>query len=300
MNPRDDPTRPPDRKEWFIALAVALAFHVVAIVVLGFLFLLAQAHHRPEMPDAVQVDLVTDPRSFTELPPDRKSVPPEHPDFLSNVTSRAADLAPGGDASLPKMSGPSDAPMVKLDTKPASPSSSVSPPAPQPTDPGMTPQTPSDAAPPGPPGAAGNSDSRQPEMDNPDGNAGLTGDVSLSTTNWDYAPWLQRFGREVMRRWIAPPAYRMGLLKDGGWAVIDMEITPDGKVMRVDLVGQQGHPSLILAAQSALHGMNPVEPLPADFPDKTLILHIRMVYPKYSEIRPAEGEPELPHRGRRR
>jgi outer membrane biosynthesis protein TonB len=143
-----------------------------------------------------------------------------------------------------------------------------------------SPRPPSDAAPPGPPGSTGNSDIRQPEMSNPDGSAGLTGDVSLSTTDWVYAPWLQRFGRELMRRWIAPPAYNMGLLKDGGFAVINVEITRSGKVLRVDLLEKQGHPSLILAAHGAVRSMAPVEPLPADFPDQTLILRIRMVYPK--------------------
>jgi len=135
----------------------------------------------------------------------------------------------------------------------------------------------------GPAGTTGNSDIQQPEMDNPDGNVGPTGDVSLSTTDWDYSPWLQRFGRELMRNWMAPPAYTMGLLKEGGYAVIDMEITRAGKVLRVDLLAQKGHQTLILSAQSAVRSMNPTEPLPADFPEQTLILRLRMVYPKWSD-----------------
>jgi len=291
-----------DRRDWIIAWVVALALHVVAILV--FASLARLAHPRTQPPDAVQVMLVPDdPRTFTEQPPDRAEQTSENAQALSNVTSRARDQEPGGSAALPRARGDNDVPAVKLAPKQAS--SEFATPTPQSTDPfssrlDRVPPPSGHPVPPGPTGPSGNSDVPQPDMNNPDGNAALTGDISLSTTEWNYSPWLQRFGREVMRRWIAPPAYRMGLLKDGGWAVIDMEIMPDGKVLRVDLVGQQGHPSLILAAQSALHGMNPVEPLPADFPDKTLILHIRMVYPKYSEIRPAEGEPELPHRGRRR
>jgi hypothetical protein len=57
-------------------------------------------------------------------------------------------------------------------------------------------------------------------------------------------------------------------------------------MLRVDLRNQLGHPSLILAAQSAVRSMNPVEPLPGDFPEPTLILHITMVYPKYSSPEP--------------
>jgi hypothetical protein len=120
-------------------------------------------------------------------------------------------------------------------------------------------------------------------MDNPHGNAGLTGDVSLNTTAWEYAPWLQRFGRKLMAAWIAPPAYYLGVLKEGGWAVVEMEIARSGQVLRMDVLEQQGHPSLIVAATGALRSISPTEALPADFPEKTLLLRVRLVYPK---IRP--------------
>src|SRR5206468_9731746 len=79
------------------------------------------------------------------------------------------------------------------------------------------------------PGAAGNFDIHQPEMANPGGNAALTGDVSLNTIAWNYAPWLMHFGRQLRREWIAPPAYSMGILKEGGWAVIEVEISRSGE-----------------------------------------------------------------------
>ena len=131
--------------------------------------------------------------------------------------------------------------------------------------------------------AAGNSDFHQPEMANPDGNASLTGDVSLNTTAWDYAPWLQSFGRQLMRSWIPPPAYSLGILKEGGWATIEVEISRSGELLRLEVLEEQGHPSLSRAAQTALHSMGPIAPLPADFPEPTLILRIRMIYPR---IRP--------------
>jgi hypothetical protein len=132
-------------------------------------------------------------------------------------------------------------------------------------------------------GAAGNSDIHQPEMDNPSGNAPLSGDVSLNTTAWDFAPWIQRFGRRLMAAWIAPPAYYFGVLKEGGWTVVEMEIARSGQVLRMDVLEEQGHPSLINAATGALRSISPMEALPADFPEKTLILRVRLVYPK---IRP--------------
>ena len=71
----------------------------------------------------------------------------------------------------------------------------------------------------------------------------------------------------------------MGILKEGGWAVIEVEISQSGKLLRLDLLDQQGHPSLIRAAQNAVRSTATMEPLPADFPEPTLILRIRMIYP---------------------
>jgi hypothetical protein len=292
MSIRDEPSGQSDRKEWIIAWALALALHVAAIVFLGSLSLFNPSRSDP--PEPVEVILTDDPRFFTEQPADRADPASENPDFLSNVASRARDQVPDGDAALPRLQGESRAPAVKLDPSQTSPPSAAPDAAqPQSAEPGITPSPPAGSpAPQSPPGLLGNSDIREPEMDNPGGNAALTGDVTLSTTDWDYSPWIQRFGRELRRRWIAPQAYYLGLLKDGGWALIDMEVTPAGKVLRVDLVDQQGHSSLILAAHSAVRAVNPVEPLPAGFPEPTLILRIRMVYPKYSEVRrPTQSVP---------
>lgn len=308
----------PNRRQWVIAWSLTLALH--ALAVLG---LQANRHWvttpPPESkPEPLQLTFVGPPSTnvkpkaptyFTELPADRKDKAPEHADFLSNVTSRARDRVPGGDQSLPRMRGETDAPSVALQSGQVEPKPASTPAAqeaqqrqgagdkttlevPKSTAPAV-PVTPAplvspDAGQssqrfPNESTAPGNSDTRQGEMDNPEGNAALTGDVSLNTTEWEYAPWLQRFGRKLMRAWIAPPAYYIGLLKEGGWTVVEMEIARSGQVLRMDVLEEQGHPSMIRAATGALRSISPMEALPADFPEKTLILRIRMVYPK---IRP--------------
>ena len=302
-------------RTWVIAWALTLALHVLIVIGVQLQHRWAPAAPRPVTPAPIRLTFVgkppasaepRQPTMFTELPPDRADRPPEHADFLSTVTSRARDRAPGGDQSLPRMNGETDFPSVAMHAgrTEASPAS----PPPQPATP-PTPNTaakaatqpvtsggagaavapgPREATPPAPASGtiaheskmAGTSDINQGEMDNPAGNAGLTGDVSLSTMAWDYAPWLQRFGRRLMRSWYPPPAYFMGLMKDGGWTVVELEITRTGDVTRMDVLEQHGHPSLILSATNALRAISPMEPLPADFPDKTLILRVRMIYPK--------------------
>jgi hypothetical protein len=120
----------------------------------------------------------------------------------------------------------------------------------------------------------------QPEMDRPDGNANLIGDVSLNTVAWEYAPWLEHFETKVMRYWFAPPAYSLGILKEGGWGLFQLEVSRSGRVLHLELLGQQGHPSLIHTAQSALSNVSPLDPLPADFPESTLVVRVRMTYPR--------------------
>jgi outer membrane biosynthesis protein TonB len=210
------------------------------------------------------------PTLYTELPKDRADKAPKSADFLGNVTSRARDLVPGGEAPLPRLHGEDEFPMVKLERK----------------EPTATPPQAATAA--GSPevdqfgtraAETGPRAARQPEMDNPGGNVPLTGDVSLNTTAWDYAPWLDRYRSRLLELWFAPPAYYMGILKEGGWAEIEVEISRSGQALRVDLLGQQGHPSLIRAAESAVRAAAPTAPLPSDFPEPTLILRIRMFYP---------------------
>jgi len=270
----------------------------------AILFLLPKLFAAPtaiDRPEVIQVKLTTlapearaneEPPFFSELPPDRADLAPEKPDALSNVTSRARDRVPGGAGELPRTEGEGMTPAVKLEAGKNTPS----PPAaslPQSTEPAGLQAAGSRAAAqrldgksllPVPEeealrGLAGNSATDQPGMHRPDGNALLLGDVSLNTISWEYAPWLQRFGMQLRERWYAPPAYIMGVLREGGWAVIEVEISRSGKLLRLDLLDQQGHPSLIRAAESALRSMAPIEALPADFPEPTLILRIRMIYP---------------------
>ena len=304
-----------DRNLWLIAWAATLALHVAAFIVFQNLPPLQAA----TVPRPAPIQLVfakpgpgaranQEPHFFSELPPDRADAASRKPEFLSNVTSRARDQVPDGSADLPQLQGESDAPAVKLEPRASAAAPQLKPSTEQPTHAPDSPQRngsqPQDASrsanvgtsPPKSGGSTvrltdddpirlstGNSDTDQPEMSNPGGNASLLGNVSLNTTAWDYAPWLQRFGRQLMERWFAPPAYSLGILKAGGWGTFEVEISRSGQILRLDLLEEQGHRSLISAAENALRSMAPIEPLPGDFPEPTLILRIRMIYPK---IRP--------------
>jgi hypothetical protein len=271
----------------------SLALHVVAMFVLWNLRGVPVKNNRPEVMQVMMSPPNETPPFFSELPPDRADEAPKEADFLSNVTSRARDRVPGGDSNLPSMQGQGDAPTVKLSPNRSGSSSPSGSPS-QPIEQGEVRtaksqvaaqkqqgtsllQLPDEAL----RGSAGSSGD-QPEMAHPDGNAAILGDLSLNTIEWDYAPWLQRFCTRLRERWFPPPAYLMGILKEGGWALIEVEISKSGKLLRLDLLDEQGHPSLSRAAQGALRSVAPIEPLPDDFPEPTLILRIRMIYPAWT------------------
>ena len=312
-----------ERRGWLVAWLVALILHAVLLLGVVWLRVpVAASPAIPEQqvvhvmlsPDATQPQSPSQPRAFTELPKDRADSPPKKADLLSNVTSRARDREPGGDSDLPRNQGEADAALIPLEKQDA-PAQPPSAPAAQRSEP-VTPreqaleranargrESQADAraestamaqrilAPPRMlsegairvnPGSLGGADFQQPGMDS-DGNAGLTGDVSLNTTAWEYAPWMERFGRQLMDHWVAPLVYSMGVLKEGGWCTLEVEISRSGEILRLDVLDRQGHYSLTQAAVSAVRSVGPTEKLPADFPEKTLILRLRMIYPR---IRP--------------
>lgn len=292
---------------WLIAWLLTALLHGAAVFGLRGLPSLQATPAMARAPEPIQLVFspprpaaraAEEPRLYSPLPANRADKAPAKAALLSNVTSRARDLVPGGDAALPRLTGEGDVPQVQI--APDRTSSAATPAAkqaaPQPVDPGksgaaapwqksvlLTRGPAVKPAPEGVPRLIESSDLPQLAMDNPGGNAELTGDVSLNTIAWDYAPWLDRFRSRLMEKWFAPMAYRMGILKDGGWAVIEIEISRSGQMTRFELLEQQGHPSLITAAQNAVRSTAPFEALPSDFPEPTLILRLRMVYP---QIRP--------------
>jgi hypothetical protein len=336
------PTRP---AVWAYAIFLTLLLHVGIVLGARVLRPFSPSPVPPQEPEAIQVVFAPEadsygkePTFFSELPPDRADKAPDHPDFLSNVDSRAKDKTPGGGTEgLPTLNGESGAPEIRME--PGSPASPAPPPEPtaeagsqaeeaspaqekpqqgmqEPPPPEPSGEAPSsqerdsaaEAVPPrsvlfrdspvetpdslrddrpaeagsevSDPTLPGNGadDLFQDEMSNPQGNALPYGDISLSTTAWDYAPWLQEFRRNLIRSWRAPFGYYLGVIH--GWTFVQLEIARSGELLRMDVLGEEGHESLKNASLGVLRATAPYRPLPDKFPDKTLILQIKLIYPE--------------------
>ena len=125
---------------------------------------------------------------------------------------------------------------------------------------------------------SGRDDVYQEEMDHRGGNVPLFGDLSLNTVAWEYAPWLQRFVREFRRNWLPPYAYfALGVIK--GHQVVFLEVAPDGTLLTLEVQEDVGHESLRESTVGNFRSLAPYHPLPKGFPEPTLQLTIKVIYP---------------------
>ncbi|MEZ4648241.1 MAG: hypothetical protein R3E97_05530 [Candidatus Eisenbacteria bacterium] len=163
---------------------------------------------------------------------------------------------------------------------------SVQAPSPRPESPASVPQ------------AGGPSDLAQDAMSSPDANAELLGDISLNTREWEWAPWLQAFRRELMESWTAPLGYHLGLIH--GWTLLEVVVAPSGQVLSNRVMDEEGNVAFREASLAAVDRSAPYLPLPDDFPEETLVITLRLDYPEWQKAPTPPPQPTSQRRGRRR
>ena len=107
----------------------------------------------------------------------------------------------------------------------------------------------------------------------------IDGDFSLNTYEWNYAPWMRRFENELHRHWVAPYAYRLGVIN--GKTVIKLVIEKNGRPSTMEILETDGHQSLHDASLAALKAFAPYAPLPAHFPEENLVITLGLHYPAW-------------------
>jgi len=107
----------------------------------------------------------------------------------------------------------------------------------------------------------------------------IDGDFSLNTYEWNYGPWMRRFENELHRHWVAPYAYRLGVIH--GKTLIKIVIEKDGRPSVLEIMETDGHQSLHDASLAALKAFSPYAPLPAGFPEENLVITLGLHYPAW-------------------
>ena len=101
---------------------------------------------------------------------------------------------------------------------------------------------------------------------------------SLSTYAWEWAPYLNALKQKLYQVWHTPAAYhRLGLIH--GQTDILFSISRDGELLSYKVLDHVGHESLETSSVNAIVSCFPFKPLPDNFPDKTLTITARLIYP---------------------
>lgn len=108
----------------------------------------------------------------------------------------------------------------------------------------------------------------------------IDGDFSLNTYEWNFAPWMHRFVQDLYRNWMAPYAYRLGVIY--GVTRIRLVVEKDGRPSAMEIVEVEGHESLHKASVAALQAFAPYAPLPATFPERQLVILLSLHYPQWN------------------
>ncbi|HHJ53149.1 MAG TPA: hypothetical protein ENJ89_08140 [Caldithrix abyssi] len=104
------------------------------------------------------------------------------------------------------------------------------------------------------------------------------GALTLSTYQWDWAPYVNAMRDKLIHVWIAPPAYyQLGLIS--GYTIIRYTVNRKGELVGYEVLKHRGHDSLKRSSVQAIESLFPFNPLPDDFPDPTLTIIAKLIYP---------------------
>lgn len=102
--------------------------------------------------------------------------------------------------------------------------------------------------------------------------------ISLSTVDWDYEPWLENFKKSLLSHWEPPYSYyALGMVS--GQTVMKIVVELSGEFRSIEILEKSGHKSLHRASVQALEDMSGTAELPVNFPENELVVTITMVYP---------------------
>jgi len=113
-----------------------------------------------------------------------------------------------------------------------------------------------------PPGAG--AELPEPRLDARLTRAAAGSEFSLNTTEWDWAPYIQRLKEAIERNIHPPEAFYYGA---AAWATrVRFRIGPNGQLLALQRLDHRGVPNLEYVSTDAIRATADFEPLPPDFP----------------------------------
>jgi TonB family protein len=98
--------------------------------------------------------------------------------------------------------------------------------------------------------------------------------IQFDTKGVEFGPWLRRFIAQVRRNWFVPYA----AMTFRGRVVLQFNIHKDGHITDIAVVSPSDINAFNLAANNAILGSNPTEPLPPEYPDSRAFFTVTFYY----------------------
>lgn len=98
--------------------------------------------------------------------------------------------------------------------------------------------------------------------------------IQFDTKGVDFGPWVRRFVQKVKRNWFVPEA----AFTFRGRVVLQFNIHRDGHITDVVIAQPSTVDAFNRAAFNAILGSNPVDPLPAEYPDDKAFFTVTFYY----------------------
>ena len=119
-------------------------------------------------------------------------------------------------------------------------------------------------------------------FNNPQGGANDPGtSIQFDSKGVDFGPWLRRFVAQVRRNWFVPYA----AMTFHGRVVLQFNIHKNGTITDVVVASPSDIDAFTRAANNAILGSNPTEPLPVAYPDPQAFFTVTFYYNEQPPMR---------------
>jgi TonB family protein len=105
--------------------------------------------------------------------------------------------------------------------------------------------------------------------------------IQFDSKGVDFGPWLRRFVAQVRRNWFVPYA----AMTFHGRVVLQFNIHRDGTISDVVVASPSDIDAFTRAANNAILGSNPTEPLPPQYPDPMAFFTVTFYYNEQPPLR---------------
>ena len=105
--------------------------------------------------------------------------------------------------------------------------------------------------------------------------------IQFDSKGIDFGPWLRRFVAQVRRNWFVPYA----AMTFRGRVVLQFNIHKNGAITDVVVASPSDIDAFTRAANNAIIGSNPTEPLPPEYPDPVAFFTVTFYYNEQPPLR---------------